>query len=46
MHMLWLFSFLDHGIFLTMEEIRDILESVSNGKKETYSKSDSDSKAQ
>ena len=44
--MLWLFSFPSHGILLTMEEIRDILESNSNGKKETYCESDSDSEAQ
>ena len=36
----------NHGIFLTMEEIRDILESDSNGKKEIYSEFDSNSEAQ
>ena len=40
------FHFQIMEFFLTMEEIRDILESDSNGKKETYSESDSDSEAQ
>ena len=35
MHLLWVFSFLDHGIFSTMEEIMDMLEFDSNGKEET-----------
>ena len=46
MHLLCVFSFLDNGIFLTMEEIMDKLEFDSNGKEETYSESDSDGKTQ
>ena len=46
MHLLWVFSIPDHGIFSTMEEIKDMLKSDSNGKEETYSESDLDDKTQ